>query len=40
MAGLGRVVFLHKLAEYGFYAITLRDEPIDAELRAATELAP
>ena len=40
MAGLGRVAFLHKLGEYGFYAINLDDEQIDAELRAATELAP
>jgi hypothetical protein len=40
MAGLGRVAFLHKLGEYGFYAINLHDEQIDAELKAAAELAP
>jgi len=40
MAGLGRVTFLHKLGEYGFYAINVHDEQIDAELRAAAELAP
>lgn len=40
MAGLGRVAFLHKLGEYGFYAINLDDDQNDAELRAATELAP
>lgn len=40
MAGIGRVAFLHKLGEYGFYAINLDDEQIEAELRAATELAP
>jgi hypothetical protein len=40
MAGLGRVAFLHKLGEYGFYAINLHDEQIDAELKGATELAP
>jgi Uncharacterised protein family (UPF0175) len=40
MAGLGRVGFLHKLGEYGFYAINLYDEQIDAELRAMAEVAP
>jgi hypothetical protein len=40
MAGLGRVAFLHKLGKYGFYAINLHDERINAELRAAAELAP
>lgn len=39
MAGLGRVAFLHKRAEYGFYAINLHDEQIEAELRAAAEFA-
>jgi predicted HTH domain antitoxin len=39
MAALGRVAFLHKLGEYGFCAINLDDEQIDAELRAA-ELTP
>ena len=39
-AGLGRVAFLHKLGGYGFCAINLHDEQIDAELRAAAELAP
>ena len=40
MAGLGRVAFLHKLGEYGFCAINLDDEQIDAELKAASEMAP
>jgi len=40
MAGLGRVAFLHKLGEYGFCAINLDDEQIDAELKAASEIAP
>ena len=40
MAGLGRVTFLHKLGANGFYAINLQDEQIEAELNAATELAP
>jgi hypothetical protein len=39
MAGLGRVAFLHKLGEYGFYAINLQDEQVQAELNAAAELA-
>jgi hypothetical protein len=39
MAGLGRVAFLHKLGEYGFYAINLQDEQVEAELNAAAELA-
>jgi hypothetical protein len=36
MAGFGRVEFLHKLGAYGFHAINLHDEQIDAELNAAT----
>jgi hypothetical protein len=40
MAGLGRVAFLHKLGKYGFCAINLDDEQIDAELRAAAKLTP
>ena len=40
MAGFGRVEFLHKLGGYGFHAINLYDEQIDAELNAAAELAP
>jgi Uncharacterised protein family (UPF0175) len=40
MAGLGRVAFLHKLGAYSFYVINLHDEQIEAELRAAAELAP
>jgi hypothetical protein len=40
MTGLGRVTFLHKLGEYGFHAVNLHDEQIDAELRAAAEVAP
>ena len=39
MAGLGGE-FLHKLGGYGFHAINLHDEQIDAELNAAAELAP
>jgi hypothetical protein len=39
MAGPGRVEFLHKLDEYGFYAIKLHDEQIEAELNAVAELA-
>jgi predicted HTH domain antitoxin len=38
MAGIGRVEFLHKLGAYGFHAINLDDEQIDAELKAAAEL--
>lgn len=38
MARMGRVEFLHKLGSYGFYAINLHDEQIEAELKAATEL--
>jgi predicted HTH domain antitoxin len=37
MASMGRVEFLHKLGTYGFQAINLRDEQIDAELQAAAE---
>ena len=40
MAGLGRVGFLYKLGAYGFYAINLHDEQIEAELNAAIDLAP
>ena len=40
MAGIGRVEFLHRLGAYGFHAINLDDEQIEAELKAATELAP
>jgi hypothetical protein len=40
MAGLGRVAFLHQLGQYGFYAINLHDDQIDAELRATAEHAP
>jgi len=40
MAGLGRMEFLHTLGAYGFYAINLHDEQIEAELNAAAELAP
>ena len=39
MAGVGRVEFLHKLGAYGFPAINLDDEQIEAELKAAAELA-
>jgi predicted nucleotidyltransferase/predicted HTH domain antitoxin len=38
MAGIGRVEFLHKLRTYGFHAINLDDEQIEAELKAAAEL--
>lgn len=34
LAGLGRVTFLHRLAEVGVPAINLRDEEIEAEIRA------
>jgi hypothetical protein len=30
--------FLHKLGTYGFHAINLDDEQIDAEFKAAAEL--
>ena len=40
MARLGRVDFLHQLGAYGFHAINIADEQIDAELDAAAELAP
>lgn len=40
MAGLGRVEFLHKLGGYGFHAINVHDEQIDAKLNATAELAP
>jgi predicted HTH domain antitoxin len=39
MAKLPRVEFLHKLGEYGFSAINLDDEQINAELAAAEEIA-
>jgi predicted HTH domain antitoxin len=38
MAGIGRVEFLYKLGAYGFHAINLDDEQIDAELKATAEL--
>lgn len=38
MAEVGRVEFLHKLGTYGFTAINLNDEQIEAELAAADEL--
>ncbi len=39
MAGIGRVEFLHKLGPYGFHAINLDDEQIEAELKSAADLA-
>lgn len=39
MAKLPRVEFLHKLGDYGFSAINLDDEQINAELTAAEEIA-
>jgi hypothetical protein len=39
MAALGRVAFLQKLGAYGFHAINIHDEQIEAELNAAAELA-
>ena len=39
LAGMERVEFLHSLAEIGVPAINLRDEEIEAEIRAARELA-
>ena len=38
MAGMERAEFLKKLGTYGFNAINLNDEQIDAELKAAEEL--
>ena len=38
MAGIARVEFLHKLGPYGFHALNLDDEQIEAELQAAAEL--
>ncbi len=38
MAGMGRADFLSKLGSYGFNAISLNDEQIEAELKAAEEL--
>jgi predicted HTH domain antitoxin len=38
MAGIGRVAFFHKLGTYGFHAINLNDEQLEAELKAAAEL--
>lgn len=38
MAEMGRTDFLVKLGAYGFNAINLNDEQIDAELKAAEEL--
>lgn len=38
MAGMGRADFLNKLGGYGFNAINLNDEQIEAELKAAAEL--
>jgi hypothetical protein len=35
MAGLRRGAFRHKLGKYGFYAINLHDEQIEAEVNAA-----
>ncbi len=39
MAKLPQVEFLHRLGRYGFSAINLDDEQIDAELAAAVEIA-
>ena len=38
MARLSRVEFLGRLSKYGFNAINLEDEQIDAELRAAEDI--
>ena len=38
MAGMDRADFLKKLGDYGFNAINLDDEQIEAELKAAAEL--
>ena len=39
LAGMDRVSFLHQLDRVGVPAINLRDEQIEAEIRAARELA-
>ncbi len=38
LAGMGRLEFLRRLAQIGAPAINLRDEEVDAEIRAAREL--
>ena len=39
LAGMERVEFLYALARIGVPAINLRDEEVDAEIRAAREMA-
>ena len=39
LAGMERVEFLYALAQIGVPAINLRDEEIDAEIRAAKDMA-
>lgn len=39
LAGMERVEFLYSLAQIGVPAINLRDEEIDAEIRAAKDIA-
>jgi predicted HTH domain antitoxin len=39
LSGLERIEFLRRLAQIGVPAINLRDEEIEAEVRAARELA-
>lgn len=39
LAGLDRVSFLHELQRVGVPAINLRDEEIEAEIKAARDLA-
>jgi predicted HTH domain antitoxin len=39
LAGMDRVSFLHELERIGVSAINLRDEQVEAEVRAARELA-
>ena len=39
LAGMDRISFLHELARIGVPAINLREEQIEAEIRAARELA-
>lgn len=39
LAGMARVEFLHALARIGVPAINLRDEEVEAEIKAAREMA-
>lgn len=39
LAGMGRVAFLYELARVGVPAINLREEEVEAEIKAARDLA-